>query len=217
MKTVYEKSGMDLNKRAKISAYFILTAYSFLLVVFNVSAPTQLSRLAGVLPLVIVLIFATYDNWLWRKKLLLSFAHRPDLSGTWMGSLVSYRRSENDVPIQTTHDVAIVIRQNFTSVSVTLMSAESKSLSGAAHIMEVQDDDFALLYQYRSEPKMAVRDHSPIHAGGSTMSIPGKRPKQITGEYWTARDSRGSYVIDFRSRNHAGTFDEAVTMKQGVR
>lgn len=208
---------MDLDKRAKISAYFVLATYSMLLVVFNVGAPTSLSRLASVLPLAIVLIFTLYDNWLWRKKLLLPFAHRPDLSGTWVGSLVSYRRSENDLPIQTTHDVAILIRQNFTSVSVTMMSAESKSLSGAARIVEVQDDDFALLYQYRNEPRMEVRDHSPIHAGGSTMSIPGKRPNHVTGEYWTARDSRGTYVVDFRSREHAGTFDEAVHMKQGIR
>lgn len=206
---------MQLNERSKLSAYLVLLAYSLLLVVFNIQVPSLLGKLASLIPLAVVLLFALYDNVLWYRAVFLRFARRPHVSGTWLGTLTSYRRDADDKPIETEHEIALVIRETFTTASVTLLSEESKSMSSAAHFVSLQKDDYALQYQYRNDPKMGVRHRSPIHSGGCTISVSGKAPTAIEGEYWTARDSRGTFRVDLTSRQHAPSFDEAQEMRGG--
>jgi hypothetical protein len=203
---------MDLTKRARITAYVVLSAYATLLFAFGVHAPSDVGKVASLLPLVVIGGFALYDKTLWHRGPLLRFAHRPYIAGTWVGTLKSYRRDEENQPVESEHPVALVIRQDFTTVSVTMLSAESKSTSSAAHIFEFQSNDFMLQYQYQNNPKMAVRDRSPVHSGGSSIEIPGQRPTELDGEYWTARDTRGTYQVRRVSGDHAGTFNEACQM-----
>lgn len=205
---------MELTNRAKVAGYLTSGGYSLLLFAFNIQAPTMLSRIASVLPLVAVGLFALYDNLLWYRIPLLKIGKVPDVRGTWRGTLTSYRRDANDKKISDERNVVVVIRQTYTSVSVTLLSPESKSYSGGAVIQARQSEDFVLQYQYQNEPHMSVRDRSPIHSGGGTISIPGLRPAMIEGEYWTARDSRGTMRLDrVSSKMRASTFDEGMAMK----
>lgn len=114
----------------------------------------------------------------------------------------------------------MVIRQSFTDLTLTLLTEQSKSRSGAAQIIAKQRDDYVVQYQYQNEPKMEFRDHSPIHSGGSTIEVGGSRPMQIEGEYWTARDTRGTYSLMRVSAKKATTLQEGRGMegedKEGV-
>lgn len=208
---------MDLTKRAKLSAYIVMTAYAGLLLAFGVHDASTITRIGSALPLAIVVGFAAYDKLLWRVWPFLRFARRPYIAGTWVGKLKSYRRDDQDKPIQSDHAIALVIRQDFTTVSITLLSAESKSTSSAAHIFEVQSNDFMLQYQYQNNPKLSVRERSPVHSGGSSIEIPGRKPSELEGEYWTARATRGTFSVRRVSGKHAGTFDEATKIGGGAK
>ena len=201
-----------MSRRSKISAYAVAAAYSILLVAFNIQVPSLLSRLAGMLPLAVVAVFALFDRWLWRIGPFPRLAKRPEVRGTWFGELTSSWRDENDVKRSDTREVAIVIRQDFTTVSVTLFSSEGKSLSSAAEIVQIQSADYVLAYQYRNTPLMQHRRRSPIHDGGATIGIAGHRPGKLTGEYWTARDSRGVFSVGLVGRTIAGSYDESKAM-----
>lgn len=207
---------MELTNRAKIAAYFTVGSYSLLMLIFNIQAPTLLARIAGVVPLIVIVLFAMYDNFLWHLGPLLRLGNVPYIRGTWRGTLTSYRRDENDQKVDDQRDIVVVIRQTYTSLSITLLSAESKSYSGSAVIRARQSEDFVLQYQYQNEPHMSVRTRSPIHSGGSTISIPRLRPTTIEGEYWTARDSRGTMQLNLvTSRTLAATFDEGMGLGSG--
>lgn len=200
---------VNLTNRAKLSATVTLAVYSGLLVFFNIQAPELLTRIASCIPLAIVGLLLSYDKYWWRMRPLFKLAQRPYIAGTWRGRLVSNRRDENDRPISTEHEVALVIRQDFTTVSVTLLTAESKSVSTIAEIVKVQDNDYQLNYMYSNTPRQTVRHRSPKHDGASCVVVGGASPTTIEGEYWTERESRGTYKLELVSRSVASTYDEA--------
>ena len=204
---------VNLARRAKVSAYVVAAVYSGLLFVFNVTVPSLVHRVGSALPLAVVVAFTLFDNWLWHVGPCPRLAKRPDLRGTWLGELNSYWRDERDELHSDSREVALVIREDYTTVSVTLLSPESKSLSSAAEIVELQPADFALMYQYQNTPALPYRRRSPIHSGGATVSFAGYRPGRLSGEYWTARDSRGVFTVELANREIAGTFDEAKAMR----
>jgi len=190
-----------------LSGYIRLPCFAY-----GIRLPNDLTRILGAIPLLIVFGFALFDNYLWRTKLLLPLVRQPLLAGTWHGTLTSYRRDKNDKKIQTEHEVILVIRQTYTNISLTQITEESLSRSSAAQVIMRQKDDYQVQYQYLNEPTMEYRDHSPIHTGGSTIQVGGSRPTRVTGEYWTARDTRGTYTVERVSDSHATSLAEGLQM-----
>jgi len=116
-----------------------------------------------------------------------------------------------------TQDAFLVIRQSLTSVSITMLSAESRSRSAAAQIVRMQAGDYELQYQYRNEPRLEFRQRgSETHIGGSTIQVSGARPRTVDGEYWTARETRGTYHVRRVSATIVNTFDEGNALLGGT-
>ncbi len=203
---------MTVSKRVRITAYVVLGIYSGALFLYGITLPSMLTKVLGFLPLVVVGGFAVFDNWIWKWGPFPRLIKQPVVDGTWHGTLTSYRRNGDGEKVSSEHKVVMVIRQTLTGLSVTLMSLESKSVSEVATVVMKQADDFALHYLYRNDPRMAFRAASPIHAGGSSIEIGGVRPTSLYGEYWTARDSRGSYTLTRVGGAKASTFDEGQQM-----
>lgn len=201
---------MSLSTRVKVTAYAVVAAYSLLFTLYGLTLPPIAEKVLALVPLALVAGFALFDNYLWRLGPILPLVKRPRLEGTWIGTLTSYRRDAADARLSSTHEAALAIRQSLTDISLTLMTAESKSRSAAAQILTKQKNDYVILYQYQNEPKMAFRDRgSIIHSGGSTIDVAGNCPQTLEGEYWTARDTRGTYSLRLASRKQAGSFAEA--------
>jgi branched-subunit amino acid transport protein len=203
---------MSNNTRLKVAAYAVLGAYSLVLFLLNIHLPSTAQRLLGLLPAAILIAFAIFDNWLWRQGPILKLVKQPLLNGTWSGTLVSLRRNEQGESIRTEHPVVVVIRQTLTSVSVTFMTEESRSKSSAAQITAEDRDDYVLQYQYRNEPSLEFRSRSPIHPGGAQIRIGGSRPYEVDGEYWTGRESRGTFHLERLSKKHVTSFKDGQIM-----
>lgn len=205
---------METNKRARLTAYIVSGAWSLALFVAGVKVPGTASRVLGFLPLAVVSLFAVYDNWLWHRGALILLAKRPYLSGTWAGEFVSIRdrdgAGEKEYPPQ---PVYLAIRQSFIGLSIVLISAESCSYSVAEDLRLRVGDQFVLYYQYSNTPNLSLRPSSPEHSGGAMLSISGKRPDALTGEYWTNRGSRGTMSVNRLSGKHAGTWAEAQQLR----
>lgn len=203
---------MSTNKQIKVVVYIVSGAYSIALLAAGLKLPNNYLKALSFLPAIIVLCFALYDNVLWRVQPIRFFVrNRPRLRGTWTGVLVSYQidPADNEVaaaPIP----IVLVIRQTYSTVSVTLMTEESRSRSLVSSIYMHGDEDFTLYYHYQNTPELGIRKRSPIHFGGVAINIPGLAPQHLTGEYWTDRDSKGTFKCTFHSTKCVGSFEDAI-------
>lgn len=195
--------------RIKIAAYLVSIAYSVALGVSGLHLPSTTAKVLGFLPAILVALFAIFDRWLWRIGPLPQLLHRPLLAGSWHGQLLSYRDDATGrETVFPAVPVAIVIHQTFTTVSVTLLTGESKSRSVAESILHNTNSDFTLHYQYNNVAALEHRDRSPNHAGSAVLDVGAPKPTRLRGEYWTARRTRGTFDGALIDRKIRSTLEE---------
>jgi hypothetical protein len=159
---------------------------------------------------VVLLLLVAFDLWAWRLRILHGwFVPRPDLRGTWRVELRSdWKDPATDKAIGPI--VAyLVVRQTFSTLSVRMLTAESASELVAAEINKASDGTYRLAAVYRNEPKLSVRDRSPIHYGAIVLDVQGDPVKDLAGYYWTDRNSRGELRTLAQHDSIAGSFKEA--------
>lgn len=169
-----------------------------------------LLRFLSIAVFIVTLLLALWNSVLWHLKPVqyLKGVDR-DLRGTWEADLESFwidPKTGTRLPVKT---VYVVIRQTSSSISVTLISNESRSRSSIARLV-VEDGSFTLHYLYTNEPSQAHRDHSPIHHGSGVLAVVGQPAKRIAGAYWTDRDSKGNLTLKRRVRKLGDDFQDCV-------
>lgn len=128
------------------------------------------------------IIMGLYEKILWKY---LTFDSMPVLENHYNGKLIStYDMQEREIELE--------IKQTFLSVKVILKTNESKSKSINASILKI-GDEWHLIYNYMNEPKVTVRDRSPIHYGTTTLCI--ENPNHLEGEYYTDRKTTGTLEL----------------------
>lgn len=158
---------------------------------------------------VLLLLLVAFDLWAWRLRILRGwFVPRPDIRGTWRVEL------ESDWRVPTTNDVVapvsayLAVRQTFSTLSLRMLTSESLSELVAAEISKASDGTYRLAAVYRNEPKLAVRDRSPIHFGAIVLDVQGDPVKDLAGHYWTDRGTRGQLRSLARHAAIASSFEE---------
>lgn len=202
---------MKAKTQIQVTAYVVAGAYSLAIFLAGLQLPHTYARVLSGLPLLLVLCFGLFDKLLWRiwpiKYLIRS---RPVLLGTWKGSLSAcHLEAGGTHKQQDPIDVFVVIRQRYTEVSVMLVTAESRSRSTLASIIVNDTDDFTLHYQYQNRPSADFRSRSPIHFGGAVIDVSGRRPRHVKGEYWTDRQTWGTFEAMWITNKVVSDFDEA--------
>ncbi|MHB8483386.1 MAG: Cap15 family cyclic dinucleotide receptor domain-containing protein, partial [Nitrospiria bacterium] len=86
-------------------------------------------------------------------------------------------------------------RQTFSTLSMRLLTAESCSQLVGTEIVCSEDGLYCVSGVYRNEPRLQVRDRSPIHYGAVWLRIIDEPIKKIIGHYWTDRESRGEMEL----------------------
>lgn len=151
---------------------------------------------------------AGFDRWLWRWPGIRTAVGRPDLEGTYWGVIrsewVNPDTGQKPAPIP----AAIVIKQTYTCITVTLCTAESTSSTIAATLDEGPDGRFAVAGLYRNEPRLSVQERSRMHHGGVRLHLAGPDTR-LHGSYWTDRDSKGEMEFTRVSAKRAADFAEA--------
>lgn len=197
-----------MGNRVKLALFLMQGATSLVLLAYGIHLPNPVPRIFSSLPMVITLAIGGFDRWAWHWPLIRKAVRRPWISGTWVGELTSYRRDpQTDAPLTSTHSVVLRIDQSLTSISATLMTAESKSRSIAAAFTPHSNGDYTLHYTYDNTPKLEYRNRSKIHRGSVAAEMSGPVPNSIESEYWTNRDTKGTIKLTRVSRSRADSFE----------
>jgi len=154
---------------------------------------------------------SVFDLWLWRWRLFHRWiTPRPDVRGTWLISLDSNWREQATGQPKGPIRAFLVVRQTFSKLSMRMLTAESSSELVGAAIAKADDGTYQISSVYLNEPKLSVRDRSPIHYGALLLTVEGTPVERLSGHYWTDRDTKG----EVRSSDHRdeiyASFDSAI-------
>lgn len=198
--------------RLHLSVILLLAAgiWGTMLVVEGVAVSGTWFRPFSTVVGILLLLLVAFDLWAWRLRFLQGwFVPRPDIRGTWRVEL----RSDWKNPV--TNEVVapipgyLVVRQTFSTLSLRMLTSESSSELVAAEISKATDGTYRLAAVYRNEPKLSVRDRSPIHYGAIVLDVQGDPAKDLVGYYWTDRKTRGELRTLARHDTIAGSFSQA--------
>jgi len=200
--------------RLHISSFIGLTITVWLVALWVQGMPVlslEFIKPFGIVVGAITLFVTLFNKYAWSWKLFQGwYVNRPDLRGSWKVELKSnWINPETNEPIPLITGYA-VIRQSLTSLSVRLVTKESRSKL-IAHAIEREDDGiFRLAAIYRNEPKIELQgDRSEIHHGSFSIEIHGSPVSLMEGHYWTDRGTKGSMKLTDHKKELFGTFEQA--------
>jgi len=151
-----------------------------------------------------------FDKHLWKIWPVNLFCRRPNLNGTWQAILQSsYVDPETSKLVPEIKGFA-AIRQTFSSISLRLMTEQADSFLIVGSL-EVQSDGAAYLSGvYQSDPSILLRSKvSEIHYGSFRYRVLGNPPAEMSGHYWTDRNTNGSIKISDRRKEIFDSFSHA--------
>lgn len=190
---------MQPKSTIKFTTYIVSGVWSIVVALNGLKLSGFESKVLSFLPLVLVLLFAMFDNFLWHWPFILRFIGRTDLRGTWVGTHKGEWIGEDDKRNQSHGDAALVVKQTFTTLSVVLVAEKSKSYSYLANIKRLEAGEYRVDYEYANTPYRAERRSMPQHNGSTQLTVGGPRSNRLTGEYWTSRLSNGALDFTWRS------------------
>ena len=180
------------------------------------SPDTAFLRFFSIAVFIASVVLVLWDKWGWRTRLAQLFRAVPtNIAGTWEATLTSHWIDPATTTAFEPKLVYVVIRQDFATVTVTLISEESISRSSLAAVVR-NDDSWSVHYVYVNEPDYRRRIVSPIHHGSGVMQIVGRPAERISGKYWTDRDSKGQLSLNRRSAQRAEDFAGAEKLFDNV-
>jgi hypothetical protein len=201
--------------RIHVSALLLLAAllWGVTLVLSGVPVSPVYLRPLQTVTGVMVIALAVFDLWLWRVPALQGwFVKRPNLNGTWRVQFDSdWKDRATERPIGT-RTAYMVVRQTFSTLSMRLLTNESTSSLVAESIEVSGDGTFKAFAVYRNEPKIRVRDGSPIHYGAFMLNVQGSPAERLEGAYWTDRTTRGDMTLSDRRAELCGSYAAAKSM-----
>jgi hypothetical protein len=155
-----------------------------------------------------------WERWLWAWWVFRGWLNkRPDVRGTWKGTLKSDWRDPNTKAPLEPIEVFLVVRQTYSTIDVRLFSAESSSISLSGNIFTDTVGVWTLAVTFRSTPRILKRERSPVKHGGMLVSLVGKPIHKLDGEYWTDRATKGEVTFGARTRVIAHDFEEATQQR----
>lgn len=129
-----------------------------------------------------IIVMILYEKYLWKYNPL---NKTPVLKKYYKGEIFSlYDNSKRNVKLE--------IKQTLLSLSITLITKESKSHSIIASIDDIYNEK-QLTYCYINTPKTDYRPRSEIHYGTAMLCI--NNSNKLEGSYYTDRETRGSMTF----------------------
>lgn len=178
---------------------------------------SQWLRFYGAAVFLATVAISLWEAFIWRLPPVQQIQAVPrNVRGTWKGTLTSLwidPKTSTSPPPKT---VYLVIRQRASSVSVTLLTDESRSSSFMGQVDTV-DGSTTLSYSYRNRPSPSVEHRSRIHHGSTLLDVSGRPATRLVGRYWTDRDSRGELEFEGRSKVAVDDFKAAEKLFAGKR
>lgn len=193
-----------------VAATWFVVAVAFFGAPASMAFFKPMSIVAGVLTAVL----AGWDRWVWRIPKLSLVHGVPNLNGTWKGELTSLWTDPKTGEAPAALPVVVVVRQTYTSVTVTTFTEESTSVSVAAGLTTEPDGRHVLASMYRNEPKLTAQERSRPHHGGVRLTLAGDEDK-LEGHYWTDRATSGEMKLVRAGRKHVLDYAGGAALEGG--
>lgn len=163
---------------------------------------------AGLISVVIFLVFVLWDRWLWKTKWLfipllgklIGFHNYPNISGKWKIEYhSSYNFDSSNSQYTTTGTGEAEIKQTYSSVFISGVFGESSKFeSFVAMFKEKENRSCFLIYGYRNNPIDVKLKHSPsggMHEGFCYLEV--CKDGKLDGYYTNDenRKTRGKIVL----------------------
>lgn len=161
----------------------------------------------GVISIVVVL----FNKYAWAWPLFRGwYVNRPDLRGTWQVEIRSSWVDPNTGNAVAPIVAYAVVRQTLASLSLRLMTPESRSKLIAHSIEQDEDGLFRLAGIYRNEPRIELQGvRSEIHHGAFSLEVHGQPVDSLEGHYWTDRETKGAMKLHKRQSKFYETYEQA--------
>jgi hypothetical protein len=201
---------MGAERYIKAIIYVAVLAWTVILYVNHAAIQsTWLKSLSTVTTIVLYAVMA-FDLWLWKLPFLHGwFVKRPVIDGTWKVEI----RSNWINPVTGAKippvEGYMVVRQTLTTLSLRLLTEESRSELVGTEIVCSSDGLYCISGVYRNEPRFEVRHRSAIHYGAVWLRINDESEKKVTGHYWTDRETAGEMELSNRQKKSFQTFKSA--------
>jgi hypothetical protein len=169
---------------------------------FNLQSFVDVLRLIPIVATADCVAYFVFTTWLWRWKRLQGWLIPfPDLNGTWQGEIqTNWKDAEGNTPGPI--PAILTIRQSFARMSCVMRTGEMESHSYLEGFCIDKDAQVRrLCYSYTSRPKAALRERSAPHDGTMLFNIIGTPVHKLEGEYWTQRNTDGTVVLTFRTKD----------------
>jgi hypothetical protein len=206
------KAQLASKVRLDVLIWFLIAVWVCLLLVLDVPIPEGFTKPASMVLLLLTLLPFVFNHWAWRWKWVNWIAQRPDLVGTWKGTLKSNYVDPDSGKVTPARDVFLIVHQTNENLHLRLLTSESFSTTLAASLGDEADGRHTISAVYRNEPKIEVRERSPIHRGGLHLRIGGQGRTRLEGDYWTDRGTNGSLDLTLVSKTEASDYEAALEL-----
>lgn len=199
---------MPRKLHVQVIAAIVVLVFAGGIAVTGDSVDSSWLRFFGLAVFTAVLALGAWEHFIWKWSLLQKL-HRipPDLNGSWRGTLRTLWAS-GDGTKPDPKQVVLVVRQTFSTMSVTLLTDESRSATTLAELSRKPQGD-EVHYIYQNRPLPSREDESRAHYGAVVLDVVGRPATALDGRYWTDRDSRGEVSFVERRAGHVSSLNEA--------
>lgn len=184
--------------------------WAALLVLHGWSVPVSFFSPASMVVSIILAALFVFDRWAWAWRGIALSVSRPDVRGTWKGVLRSNWKAEASNSPAEPIEAYLSIYETYSCLIIRLFTAESQSVTLNAVIDHGHDGTCSVIGVYRNEPKLSVRDRSPMHYGSFVLRI--EAVTALAGHYWTDRSTNGEMEFQRVSAERATNYASARTL-----
>lgn len=169
-------------------------------------------RYISPIALIVSIFWGVYFTKGWKAPLLKNILYKPDISGTWYGTLTSNYEPNNLRKIE----LVLVIRQTFLEINITGLSSEMAYQSyGEAFSYDKERQKRKLSYMY--SPISNDLQTATERKGSAEIDIFGEPCCEMKGFYWTSSKSNGPIEFVKVSDSHIETFQEIINFSHVIR
>ncbi|MBF0473020.1 MAG: hypothetical protein HQK91_03855 [Nitrospirae bacterium] len=188
--------------------WLAVIAWVLILLIEGQSPTVSLLKPSSLVLFGMITVVTIFEKWGWRIPFLHSwFVSNPNLIGTYKGDLDSCWIDPATGLKRGPIPAFLVICQTLSTIHVRLYTVESESCSVLGAFIKAADGKQELLFTYRNEPRLEKRTQSPIHYGGTRLTV-SHATQKLEGSYWTDRQTLGEMKFARVSRKTAHSFQE---------
>ncbi|MFC1758509.1 hypothetical protein ACFL2H_07040 [Planctomycetota bacterium] len=191
---------------------FVIASLGLLLTKANPFTLSTVRWISGGLTCVTI-FWAIFFRWGWKCPVLKQVFPKPDLNGTWFGTLTSDWTDDdgNGVPQL---QFAIVIRQSFLHIHATTFTDKFMARSYAESLVLDEKRGIKLIaYLYAQDTTSPGEENN--REGAAELRVVEASPTVLDGRYWSNAKTNGRIKVSRVSNGHADDFQTASGMQIG--